>query len=57
MIKVKDFEVKNEFQDLSFNIVNNIGINLSMKVKNIIERKRLNSKVKSCSSIYPWTFC
>ena len=45
MIKLKDFEVKNEFQDLSFNIVNNIGINLSMKVKNIIERKRLNSRL------------
>ena len=45
MIKLKDFEVKNEFQDLSFNIVNNIGVNLSMKVKNIIERKRLNSRL------------
>ena len=45
MIKLKDYEVKNEFQDLSFNIVNNIGINLSMKVKNIIERKRLNSRL------------
>ena len=35
-IKLKDIPVKNEFQDLSFQIVNNIVINLSIKVKNII---------------------
>ena len=44
-IYLKDFEIKNEFQDLTFNIVNNIEINLSLKVKNIIERKRLNSRM------------
>ena len=44
-IHLKDFEIKNEFQDLTFNIVNNIEINLSLKVKNIIERKRLNSRM------------
>ena len=35
-INLKDIEVKNEFQDLTCKIVNNIEINLSIKVKNIL---------------------
>ena len=35
-ILLKNIEIKNEFQDFNYNIVNNIAINLSIKVKNII---------------------
>ena len=44
-INLKDFEVKNEFQDLTFKIVNNIEINLSIKVKNIIGGGSLASRL------------
>ena len=35
-IILKDYEVKNEFHDLSFNIMNNIELNISLKIRNII---------------------
>ena len=44
-ILLKDIEIKDEFQDLDFNIVNNIKINLSMKVKNIIAGRGLASRM------------
>ena len=36
VIHLKDFQIKNEFQDISFHILNNIEVNLSIKVNNII---------------------
>ena len=35
-IKLKEFEVKNEFQDLGFKILDNIEVNISLKIRNII---------------------
>ena len=34
-IILKDYEVKNEFQNLSFTILNNIEVNISLKIRNI----------------------
>jgi ABC-type antimicrobial peptide transport system permease subunit len=48
-ILLKNIQVKNEFQDFTFKIVNNIEMNLSMKVKNIIGGGGLASRMNMFS--------
>ena len=44
-IKLKEYETNNKFYDLNFNLVNNIEINLSLKLKDIISRGIIASRM------------
>ena len=43
LLKFKDIEIKDEFQDFNFNIVNNIEVKLSMKVKNKFNSQKVGN--------------
>ena len=43
LLKFKDIAVKDEFQEFNFNIVNNIEVKLSMKVKNKFNSVRVEN--------------
>ena len=44
-IILKDYEIKNEFQNISFIILDNIEINMSLKIRNIIDGSSLASRI------------
>ena len=43
LLKIKDIEIKDEFQDFNFKIVNNIEVKLSMKVKNKFNSQKVGN--------------